>query len=49
MAYGEKPPSNTNCKRCEQSNATQDYNNNEYWVCDHCMKMLEKEFEDEYR
>ena len=49
MAYGKKPPLNTYCKRCETIKATQDYNNHNYWVCDHCMTILEKEFEDQYR
>jgi len=38
-----------------QSRATKDYlehsehTTNEYWVCEHCYKMLEQEFEEDYR
>lgn len=37
------------CVRCKQSWATIDYNGHGHWVCDHCDRMLENEFEDEYR
>lgn len=37
------------CVRCEQVKATVDYNGHGHWVCDHCNRMLENEFEDEYR
>ena len=43
------------CQRCKNSKATKDYlehsehTKDEYWVCDHCHNMLEKEFEEDYR
>ncbi len=37
------------CVRCKQSWAVTDYNGYGHWVCDHCDRMLESEFEDEYR
>lgn len=35
------------CKRCKRERAMNDYNG--YYVCDHCYKMLNDEFEDEYK
>lgn len=37
------------CLRCKSSWAVRDYNGHGHWVCDHCDRMLENEFEEEYR
>lgn len=37
------------CKRCKQESATTDYNDHGHYVCDHCDKKLNDEFDEEYR